>query len=135
MSTGLHLESTSRGAEELLTPPAEAGAATAIAAANTIQAKPIAPAGRRLPFGLVFSPERTLHQSIISLADQAVSSATNFATGIIIARACSKEELGLYMLGFSLIFLMTLGTPPGAPGSLQVITVVSPVETPGARDT
>jgi O-antigen/teichoic acid export membrane protein len=107
MSTGLNLGSTSRGAEELLTPSAEAGAATAIAAANTIQAKPIAPAGRRLPFGLVFSPERALHQSIITLADQAVSSATNFATGIIIARACSKEELGLYMLGFSLIFLMT----------------------------
>ena len=65
------------------------------------------PARRQLPFGLVLSPERTLHQGIISLADQAVASATNFATGIIIARACSKEELGLYMLGFSLILLMT----------------------------
>jgi O-antigen/teichoic acid export membrane protein len=60
-----------------------------------------------LPFGLVLSPGRALHQGIISLADQAVASATNFATGIIIARACSKEELGLYMLGFSLILLMT----------------------------
>ncbi len=60
-----------------------------------------------LPFGLVLSPGKTLHQGIISLADQAVASATNFATGIIIARACSKEDLGLYMLGFSLILLMT----------------------------
>ena len=58
-------------------------------------------------FRPVLTPGRRLHQGIISLADQAVASATNFATGIIIARACSKEELGLYMLGFSLIFLMT----------------------------
>ena len=65
------------------------------------------PGVRKLPFGLSLSPGRSLHQGIISLADQAVASATNFATGIIIARACSKEELGLYMLGFSLIFLMT----------------------------
>src|ERR1039458_5166888 len=46
-------------------------------------------------------------QGILSLVDQAVVSATNFLTGIIIARACSKEELGLYMLGFSLILLVT----------------------------
>jgi O-antigen/teichoic acid export membrane protein len=49
----------------------------------------------------------TRREGIISLADQAVASATNFLTGVIIARACSKEELGLYMLGFSLILLMT----------------------------
>ena len=56
---------------------------------------------------MVLSPDKALHQGIISLADQAVASATNFLTGIIIARACSKEQLGLYMLGFSLILLMT----------------------------
>jgi len=39
---------------------------------------------------------RTLHQGIISLADQAVASATNFATGIIIARVCSKKSWPLY---------------------------------------
>jgi O-antigen/teichoic acid export membrane protein len=89
-------------------PTEENGAASAIAVADTVQAKPIVLAGvRKLPFGLSLSPGKTLHQGIISLADQAVASATNFATGIIIARACSKEELGLYMLGFSLIFLMT----------------------------
>jgi O-antigen/teichoic acid export membrane protein len=107
MSTGLHLESTSRGAEELLAPSARIGDASAITAAKTVQPKLTPPAGGKvLPFGLVLSPERALHQGIISMADQAVASATNFATGVIIARTCSKEELGLYMLGFSLIFLM-----------------------------
>jgi O-antigen/teichoic acid export membrane protein len=52
------------------------------------------------------SSETALHQSCISLADQAVASVTNFLTGIIIARTCSKEELGLYTLGFSLVLLM-----------------------------
>ena len=107
MRTGLNLGSPPRGAEELL-PSAGSGSAAAITAASTVEAKPIAPARRRqLPFGLVLSAERALHQGIFSLADQAVVSATNFATGVIIARACSKEELGLYMLGFSLILLVT----------------------------
>ncbi len=35
-----------------------------------------------------------------------VASATNFLTGIIIARNCSKEEFGLYMLGFSIILFI-----------------------------
>ena len=108
MSTGVNLGSPSREAEEFLAPSVEMEAASAIPASITIQAKPVATAGRRkLPFGLSLSPERALYQSFISLADQAVASATNFATGIIIARACTKEELGLYMLGCSLIFLMT----------------------------
>ena len=78
-----------------------------ITAAQTVEAKPIAPAGRTLSrLGLALSPERALHQGIVSLADQAVASATNFLTGVIIARTCSKEQLGLYMLGFSLISLM-----------------------------
>lgn len=53
------------------------------------------------------SSPKTLHQGILSVADQAVASATNFLTGVIIGRAGSKEELGLYMLGLSLILLMT----------------------------
>jgi O-antigen/teichoic acid export membrane protein len=36
---------------------------------------------------------------IITLADQGLLSATNFITGIIVGRSCSKEEFGLYMLG------------------------------------
>ncbi len=35
-----------------------------------------------------------------------VASATNFFTGIIIARSCSKEEFGLYMLGFSIVLFI-----------------------------
>jgi O-antigen/teichoic acid export membrane protein len=40
-----------------------------------------------------------------ALVDQGLVSATNALTTIIIARACSKEELGLYAAGFSLIVL------------------------------
>jgi O-antigen/teichoic acid export membrane protein len=57
--------------------------------------------------GVDLSPEKTIHQGIISLADQAVFSVTNFLTGVIIGRAGSKEELGLYMLGLSLILFTT----------------------------
>jgi O-antigen/teichoic acid export membrane protein len=57
--------------------------------------------------GLALWSTTAVRQGILSLADQGVASATNFLTGVIIARACSKEELGLYMLGFSLILLVT----------------------------
>ncbi len=51
------------------------------------------------------------NKGIISLADQMVASATNFLTGVIIARNCSKEEFGLYMLGFSIVlFVLDLQT-------------------------
>ncbi len=43
------------------------------------------------------------NKGLISLGDQMVASATNFLTGIIIARTCSKEEFGLYMLCFSIV--------------------------------
>jgi O-antigen/teichoic acid export membrane protein len=108
MSTGLSMGALKPGACELMTPSAETDASSAITAAQIVEAKPIALAGRTLSrLGLVLSPEKALHQGIVSLADQAVASATNFLTGVIIARACSKEELGLYMLGFSLILLIT----------------------------
>src|ERR1035438_208101 len=68
-------------------------------------------------FRQALAPETALHQSIVSLADQGVASATNFLTGIIIARACSKEELGLYMLGFSLVLLA---------GGLQTTLICTP---------
>lgn len=41
----------------------------------------------------------------LAVADQLVASATTFGTGIIIGRACSQEEFGLYMLGFSIVML------------------------------
>jgi O-antigen/teichoic acid export membrane protein len=91
-----------------MTPSVETDAFSVITVDKTVEAKPIALAGRRLSLlGQVLSPETALHQGIFSLADQAVASATNFLTGVIIARACSKEEFGLYVLGFSLILLMT----------------------------
>jgi O-antigen/teichoic acid export membrane protein len=68
----------------------------------------IAPARRwSTRFGQALSPDTALHQSILSLVDQGVSSSTGFLTGVIIARACSKQELGLYMLGFSLVTFVT----------------------------
>jgi O-antigen/teichoic acid export membrane protein len=58
-----------------------------------------------------WSAATTTRQGVHSLLDQGVVSATNFLTGVIIARACSKDELGLYMLGFSLfLFLVDLQT-------------------------
>lgn len=50
---------------------------------------------------------KEISQGFFSLADQAVASITNFATGVILARCCSKEEFGLYMLGFTVILLVT----------------------------
>ncbi len=58
-------------------------------------------------FRPAFLSERGLVQGLFSLADQAVASITNFVTGVILARACSKEEFGLYMLALTLILLVT----------------------------
>jgi O-antigen/teichoic acid export membrane protein len=104
LSTFLNLRASSRPTEELLPPSADTAGAS-----KTAGTKPMAPAAwrGRFPFATLLSPGRTLHQGILSLADQAVASATNFLTGVILARTCSKEELGLYTLGFSLILLMT----------------------------
>jgi O-antigen/teichoic acid export membrane protein len=100
--------SSSHDADDLFAASGGAGTATAIALDDVVPEKPSPAQWRlRLPFGLDLSPEKSLLQGIISLADQAVASATSFATGIILARTCSKDELGLYMLGSSLIFLVT----------------------------
>ncbi len=53
------------------------------------------------------APRRALGQSMLSLADQAVASIANFATGVIVARGCTKEGFGLYMLGLTVILLVT----------------------------
>jgi O-antigen/teichoic acid export membrane protein len=50
-----------------------------------------------------------LRQGGMTLVDQMVASATTFFTGVLIGRACLKEDFGFYMLGFSLLtFLLTL---------------------------
>jgi O-antigen/teichoic acid export membrane protein len=86
----------------------DAGAPSAVASPETIRAENT-PSRRWkfLPFGFGFSSDKAMNQGILSLGDQAVASITNFATGVIIARASSKEQFGLYMLGFTLILLVT----------------------------
>lgn len=65
----------------------------------------IAESGRCLALGAA------ARQSLLSVADQVVASATTFLTGVAIGRVCAKDEFGLYTLGFSLfIFVMTLQT-------------------------
>ncbi len=50
-------------------------------------------------------------RSVLSLADQIVASGTNFLTGMIIARTCSKEEFGIYVLFFNIImFILDIQT-------------------------
>lgn len=47
----------------------------------------------------------------IALADQIIASATNFLTGMIIARACTKEEFGTYVLCFNIVmFILDIQT-------------------------
>lgn len=58
-----------------------------------------------------FLSKTTVRKGIVTLADQCVVSITNFLTGVIIGRACTKEEFGLYMLGLSIVlFAMSLQT-------------------------
>ncbi len=45
-------------------------------------------------------------KAALTIADQGIVSAANFATSIIIGRMCSKEEFGLYLLGFSIVILV-----------------------------
>jgi O-antigen/teichoic acid export membrane protein len=45
----------------------------------------------------------TVRHGWVSLANQGVASATNFFTGVVIGRFCTKEEFGLYMLGFTIV--------------------------------
>jgi len=48
-----------------------------------------------------------LHKGSFTLANQGVVSATNFLTGVAIGRFCTKDQFGLYMLGFSIILFVT----------------------------
>lgn len=48
----------------------------------------------------------TVLKGMVTLSDQAIVSATNFLTGVIIGRACSKEQFGLYTLGFSIMLFV-----------------------------
>ena len=45
-----------------------------------------------------------LQKSALSVFDQAVVSGTSFATAVILARNCPREELGVYYLALSVVF-------------------------------
>lgn len=42
-------------------------------------------------------------KNVVALVDQGVVSIANFLTGLIVGRICSKEQFGLYMLGFTVV--------------------------------
>lgn len=82
--------------------------ASAIATEESETPPPLSPATRlRSLFSKRASNGRAVGQTVLSLADQGVISIANFVTGVIIARTRSREELGLYMLGNTLVLLMT----------------------------
>jgi O-antigen/teichoic acid export membrane protein len=92
----------------LITLSEDTGASSAVATPEaTPRESELLTRRKLLPLNLTAAPQTALHQGFFSLADQAVASITNFVTGVIIARSSSKEEFGLYMLGFSLILLVT----------------------------
>lgn len=45
-----------------------------------------------------------LQKSALSIADQAIVSATNFAVTVLLGRLCGKPEVGLYYLALQLVF-------------------------------
>ena len=59
--------------------------------------------GARLRAWLASVPSRHVRSGAVALADQVVLSAVNLATGVLLARLCSKEEFGLYSLGASIV--------------------------------
>jgi len=46
------------------------------------------------------------HNGVLAIAGQGFVSGTNFLTGVIVGRVCSKEQYGLYFLGFTLIVIL-----------------------------
>ena len=54
----------------------------------------------------LLSRVRRVTPALAALTDQAVSSATNFATGVIVARNCPDEQFGRYVMAFSLTLLL-----------------------------
>jgi len=49
--------------------------------------------------------DRTATRAFLSVVDQAVVSGTNFVTTVVIGRLCTKHELGVYSLAFSIVLL------------------------------
>lgn len=51
--------------------------------------------------------KKVVCKGFITLVDQGIFSITKFLTGVIIARSCTKEQLGIYTLGFSIVLFAT----------------------------
>lgn len=64
-----------------------------------------------------FASKAGFRQGAMVLADQGFSSLTNFVTGLLVARACSKDQYGSYALGFGLLAIgqMILRSLVGVP--------------------
>jgi len=50
----------------------------------------------------------SVRQALVIITDQGFCSIANFLTGVLVARACSKAEYGLYVLGFTLLLTLQL---------------------------
>src|SRR4051812_37281372 len=55
-------------------------------------------------FGARLAGDTMFRKSLLSIADQAVVSATNFAITVILSRLCGKPEVGLYYLALQVVF-------------------------------
>ena len=51
--------------------------------------------------------ERMVRTGAAAVIDQGIVSATNFFTALIIARTCSKEDLGVYSLAWTIVLFLT----------------------------
>lgn len=56
--------------------------------------------------GYAYLFKSTIRSGWSALLNQGVVSLNNFLTGVIIGRLCSKDEFGLYMLGFSIVLVI-----------------------------
>lgn len=65
----------------------------------------------------------TVRQAAVVVFDQGFCSIANFLTGVLVARACSKAEYGLYVLGFTLL-MTSMGIQTSLSGT--PFTVFSP---------
>jgi O-antigen/teichoic acid export membrane protein len=57
--------------------------------------------------GINFLSNKTTRNGMFATVDQGIVSATNFLTSVIIARACSKDQFGLYILCLSIILILS----------------------------
>lgn len=81
---------------------------TTTAARSTSSAPPVTCAGGGWAWPRTLarlSRDEMLQKSLLSIVDQAVVSATNFAITVLIGRVCGKPEVGLYYLALQVVFL------------------------------